>query len=82
MDSEYRFWVRDDGPGIAEEKRPLLFQPFHRLHQRSSAHGLGLSIAQRLVDLQGGRCGYDPAPGGGSTFYFTLPRVTARVPSA
>ena len=73
LPGEYQFWVRDNGPGVPEEKQPLLFQPFHRLHQRNSSHGLGLSIVQRLVDLQGGRCGYEPAPGGGSSFFFTLP---------
>eukprot|EP01031_Cornospumella_fuschlensis_P013998 gene13998-17112_t len=72
MGSEYKFWVQDDGPGVLEERRGLLFQPFHRLHQRHSAHGLGLSIVQRLVDLQGGQCGYEPAPAAGACFYFTL----------
>ena len=73
LGSEHQFWVRDNGGGVPEEKRPLLFQPFHRLHQRSSSHGLGLSIVQRLVALQGGHCGYEPAPGGGGSFFFTLP---------
>jgi signal transduction histidine kinase len=73
VDGAYQFWVRDNGPGVPAEKQPLLFQPFHRLHQRGSSHGLGLSITQRLVDLQGGHCGYRTAPGGGAEFYFTLP---------
>jgi signal transduction histidine kinase len=75
--SEWIFFVDDDGPGVPEEKRPLLFQPFHRLHQRSSSHGLGLSIVQRLVDLQGGRCGYERLPAGGNRFLFALPKQTA-----
>ena len=82
LGEEFHFWVQDNGPGVPEEKRPLLFQPFHRLHQRSSSHGLGLSIAQRLIDLQGGHCGYEPVPGGGARFFFTLPRDTTPADTA
>jgi signal transduction histidine kinase len=73
-EGEIAFWVKDNGPGVPAERRPLMFQPFHRLHQRGSIHGLGLAIVQRLVELQGGRCGYESeAAAGGSQFYFTLP---------
>jgi signal transduction histidine kinase len=78
---EFRFWVGDHGPGIEPSKRPLLFQPFHLLHQRNSARGLGLAIVQRLVELQGGRCAYAPRDGGGSTFAFFLPAVGAPPPA-
>ncbi|MDZ4289291.1 MAG: HAMP domain-containing sensor histidine kinase [Prosthecobacter sp.] len=83
LGTEYQFWVRDDGSGIPEARRAALFQPFHRLHQSNSSHGLGLSIVQRLVDLQGGGCGYEAAPGGGASFFFTLPRESdsAAVPA-
>lgn len=70
---EYRFWANDDGDGILPEKVANLFQPFHLLHKLDSRKGLGLSIVQRLVELQEGQCGYLPRPGGGSCFYFTLP---------
>src|SRR5262249_25927336 len=69
----HRFWVRDHGPDVPAEQRKLLFHPFHRLHELDSANGLGLSIVQRLVELQGGRCGYESAAGGGACFYFALP---------
>ena len=70
---ELRFWICDNGAGVPMEKRGKLFQPFHTLHEPDSAHGLGLSIVQRLMELQGGRCGYEPRLEGGSRFYFTLP---------
>ena len=70
---EFRFWVRDNGSGVAPEKRAVLFQPFHALHQVDTASGLGLSIVQRLVELQGGNCGYEPLSTTGSLFFFTLP---------
>lgn len=72
---EYEFWIRDNGSGVPEAKRGTLFQPFHRLHERNSSHGLGLPIVQRLVELQGGRCGYEAGAEGGAYFFFTLPRT-------
>ncbi len=71
--SAWRFAVSDNGGGVPEPLRPGLFHPFHLLHQPDGTRGLGLSIVQRLVELQGGTCGYEPAPGG-SMFFFTLPR--------
>lgn len=69
----FRFWVIDNAGGVPLEKRKKLFQPFETLSETDASQGLGLSIVQRLVSLQKGRCGYEPHPEGGSTFYFTLP---------
>ena len=69
-----RFWVRDDGPGIAPEDQARLFTPFERLgHVRAEGHGLGLSIVERIVKRLNGRVSVKSQPGHGSTFYFTLP---------
>ena len=68
-----RFWVEDNGPGVPAARRRLLFQPFHLLHEPNSTRGLGLSIVERLVRLQGGTCGYEAADPVGSRFFFTLP---------
>ena len=67
-----RFGVADNGGGVREDLRPTLFWPFHLLHKPDGSRGLGLSIVQRLMELQGGSCGYEPLPGG-SLFYFSLP---------
>jgi signal transduction histidine kinase len=68
-----RFQVCDSGVGVPAEVREKLFQPFDTLHKPDSRWGLGLSVVQRLVDLLGGDCGYEPNPKGGACFYFTLP---------
>jgi signal transduction histidine kinase/DNA-binding response OmpR family regulator len=71
-----RFWVRDNGPGLAPDQQAQLFTPFERLHQaRAEGHGLGLSIVKRIVEKLGGEVGVesDGVPGHGSTFYFALP---------
>ncbi len=79
-----RFWVHDNGPGLSEEERGLLFAPFERLHQvRTEGHGLGLSIVRRIIEKLGGRVGVlantpageEGADQRGSTFYFDLPRA-------
>jgi signal transduction histidine kinase len=72
-DGMVRFWVRDNGPGIAPEERAQLFIPFTRLDQvRTEGHGLGLSIAQRIVEKLDGQVGVESEVGRGSTFSFTL----------
>lgn len=67
-----RFGIADNGGSVREELRRTLFCPFHTLHKPDcGTRGLGLSIVQRLMELQGGNCGYEPRPGG-SFFYFSL----------
>ena len=69
-----RFWVRDNGQGVALEDPYLLFSPSARRRQvHSAGHGLGLSIVQRIVDRLGGAVGIESKVGQGSTFSFTLP---------
>jgi PAS domain S-box-containing protein len=73
-----RFWVRDNGPGLAPEEQARLFVPFTRLAQgKPPGHGLGLSIVRRIVEKLGGEVGVesDGVAGQGSLFFFTLPAV-------
>jgi signal transduction histidine kinase len=77
-DGMVRFWVRDSGPGIAQEDLARLFNPFTRLSRlRFSGHGLGLSIARRIVEKLGGQVGAESQTGQGSLFFFTLPAAPA-----
>lgn len=71
---EWLFAVADNGVGIAEEYRTMVFEPFRRLGTRSeSGTGLGLAICKRTVELNGGTIWVESRPGEGSTFFFTLP---------
>ena len=73
-DNILRFWVRDNGRGISSEEQADLFAAFGENSKvRATGHGLGLSIVRTIVEKMGGRVGVESAPGGGSTFYFTLP---------
>jgi signal transduction histidine kinase len=65
--------VTDEGPGIPEDERDLIFRRFWR---RDRAHtkgaGLGLAIVRRIVDAHGGSVEADNRPGGGAVFSITL----------
>jgi len=79
-DEMVKFWMRDNGNGIAPEEQARLFTLFTRLEVRAKGHGLGLSIVQRIVEKLGGQVGVesDGVPGHGSLFCFTLPAAHAR----
>ncbi|HEX9104736.1 MAG TPA: ATP-binding protein, partial [Polyangia bacterium] len=74
-----RIAVRDDGPGIAPELIPRIFDRYLHVAQRESRHGagLGLYIAKGIVENHGGRIWVESTLGRGSTFFFTLPQAAA-----
>jgi signal transduction histidine kinase len=77
-DGTVRFWVCDNGPGLASEEQARLFTPSTRFDQvRAKGHGLGLSIVRRIVRKLGGQVGVESEIGQGSIFSFTLPGVAS-----
>ncbi len=67
--------VSDSGPGIPEERRGRLFDPFWAA--KGQGTGIGLSICRTIVQAHGGKIWHEDRPGGGAIFSFTLPAVTA-----
>ncbi len=68
--------IQDKGPGISTEEQERIFQKYVTSKSQSiKGTGLGLAIAKEFVEVQGGIIGVESAPGKGSTFYFTLPKV-------
>lgn len=63
--------IADTGPGLADEVRARLFQPF--VTTKASGMGVGLSICRSIVEAHGGRLRADDNPGGGTVFSFTIP---------
>ena len=71
--------VADDGPGIAAEHLPHVFERFYRVDKARSRElggtGLGLSIVKHIVQSHAGRVWAESQIEKGSTFYFTMPRA-------
>lgn len=70
-----RLTIRDAGIGFDPRYLHKLFQPFQRLHgsEQGGGHGLGLAIAQRIVERHGGRISATSQPDSGATFIVELP---------
>jgi len=71
--------VKDDGPGIPDEFRKVIFEPFSQADSSStrnkSGTGLGLSISKAFTEAMGGTLGFDSEVGVGSTFWVRFPEV-------
>ena len=68
-----KFYVRDTGMGIPEEKQKSVFERFVKLNTFVQGTGLGLSICKSIVSQLGGEIGVDSTEGVGSCFWFTHP---------
>jgi PAS domain S-box-containing protein len=72
-----RFSVIDQGRGVPEGYRELIFEKFQRVKTNSTSGGLGLGLAfcRLAVEAHGGRIWVEDAPSGGACFCFTMPTV-------
>jgi len=70
--------ISDRGPGIPENFRHRIFSRFAQADSATTRQkggtGLGLSISRRLVELMGGKIGFADREGGGTTFWFEIPK--------
>jgi len=69
--------VADDGPGIDERVRARMFTPFVTTKPRGLGTGLGLVAVDRFVRMAGGRIDVDTAPGRGTSFRLSFPKLAA-----
>jgi two-component system sensor kinase FixL len=63
--------VRDHGSGLPAGAEDRLFEPFFTT--KPDGIGMGLSISLSIISAHGGRMWFAPTPGGGTTFFFSLP---------
>lgn len=75
-DNYYKFCIRDNGPGIKKKDLERVFQMFESSNTRSDIEstGIGLGVAKKIVEDNGGQIWVESEPGEGSGFYFTIPK--------
>ncbi|PXF61215.1 MAG: hypothetical protein C4B59_05570 [Candidatus Methanogaster sp.] len=75
-DSNWRFSVADNGPGIDKKYYKKIFQIFQTLRPRDEIEGtgVGLTIVRKIVRMHGGEITVESKLGEGSTFHFTIPK--------
>lgn len=73
----WKFYVRDNGPGIEQRHFERIFQLFQTLmpRDRVESTGVGLALVKKIIELYDGRVWLESKVGEGSTFFFTLPRA-------
>jgi two-component system, OmpR family, sensor histidine kinase KdpD len=69
--------VTDHGPGVPDQERERVFEPFHRIAgpSRQPGAGLGLAIARGFTEANGGRLWLESRAGQGASFVLALPTV-------
>ncbi|MDO8952070.1 MAG: ATP-binding protein [Draconibacterium sp.] len=82
-DNSYlQFFVKDTGIGIPKERQDAIFERFIQadIENRNARQGsgLGLAITKSYVEMLGGKIWLESEEGIGSTFHFTLPRITVK----
>lgn len=80
FEDEGKMWkinVADQGNGIPDDEKPLLFDRFHRADKKGiKGTGLGLAIVKRIIELHEGNYGVDDRPDGqGSVFWVTVKKA-------
>jgi two-component system sensor histidine kinase KdpD len=82
LDQRVLLEVVDHGPGVPDELKDAIFEPFLRLDRQHGGVGLGLAVAKGFAEAMGGTIGAADTPDGGLTIKVTLPIVSSDTRSA
>jgi signal transduction histidine kinase len=75
VDGGAQLAVEDDGPGVCDDMKKAVFEPFRQGESDAAAlgMGIGLSFVKRFAEMHGGRAWVEDRPGGGASFRVFLP---------
>jgi PAS domain S-box-containing protein len=74
--THWQFSIEDNGVGIPKEYHEKIFQIFQSVGNKERSTGIGLSIVKKIIDLYEGQVWLESEPGKGTTFYFTLKKLS------
>jgi signal transduction histidine kinase len=74
--------VEDEGPGVPDDMKDEIFEPFRQGESARGGVGIGLSLVHRFAALHGGEAHVEDREGGGARFVVTLPGAVERLPEA
>ncbi|MBL0095440.1 MAG: hypothetical protein IPP46_02305 [Bacteroidetes bacterium] len=74
---DWKFFVKDNGPGIEARYHEKIFVIFQTLNARDEveSRGVGLAIVKKIIEEEGGKIWVESEKGAGATFIFTWPKV-------
>lgn len=78
-DGTYMFTIQDNGPGVESQYLDTIFSIFKRLDNKTEGTGAGLAFCRRIVKEHGGKIWAESEIGKGTSFRFTLPKVSEEV---
>jgi signal transduction histidine kinase len=83
MEGGIELTIEDEGPGIPEDLRDVLFVPFRQgPNAGGRGVGIGLSLVKKFAELHGGTAVIEDRTGGGARFVITLPGRIGRLEPA
>jgi PAS domain S-box-containing protein len=80
----WEFYISDNGPGIEEKHFSKIFKIFQTLHPRDEfeSTGIGLTLIKKIINMYGGKIWIKSKVDDGTTFYFTLPKISSQTSSS
>lgn len=68
-----KVWFKDNGPGIPDDVKPRIFEPYFTTKAKGSGTGMGLDISRQIIESHNGKIYFNSENGQGTTFIIEIP---------